>query len=390
MNEYFATCNEILGSTPTNLNPLWILIVLTVGLIIGSYLNVIIYRGSAQYLPEETKYKGKLDSCTPKNSFCPQCLHALSWVENIPLISWIIQGAKCKHCRVPIPVQYPLVEAINALGWTALWIKCPTIGEFLVYAAFLSILICVTAIDLKTLRIPNKITLSGIAILLALIALTSPSKIPSSILSALGAGLLGYFLVEIGKFLFGKKTIKLKNLTEFKLDQKNKAIIIQDEGKSLEDSEPLSLNELFARETDAITIEGEIDNVINKRNSESYSLEIKKDEVKLIIKDKSSAKHEEKVENEAVITGKIKTITMPQEALGMGDVKLLILIGVALGYPDFVHAMTLGAVCALVYAGVLRITALARKNNAPSLIAFGPWLSAASVAIIMFRLLKCP
>jgi leader peptidase (prepilin peptidase)/N-methyltransferase len=48
-------------------------------------------------------------------SHCPHCKHKLSWYENIPLFSWIIQGGKCRHCKAPISLQYPLVEALTSV-----------------------------------------------------------------------------------------------------------------------------------------------------------------------------------------------------------------------------------------------------------------------------------
>lgn len=388
MHEYLNLACACLLTPPNQLNIYWAGLVLIAGLIIGSYLNVVIYRGSAKYLPNETNYKGKLDTCHPKQSFCPQCLHPLSWSENIPLISWIIQGAKCKHCKAPISIEYPTVEGLNALGWVLFWILSPSIGQFLIYATFLSLLIAVTAIDLKTLRIPNKITITGIVILLLLNAATNPCQIGYNILYTLGAGVLGYALVELGKLLFGNKTVKLKVLTEFTLNQKEKLLVVKDADKSLEESEPISTDELFIRNSDTIRISGEIDNIVNKKNQESYALIIKKEQVIIETRPKGLPPHQEIVPQETIVTGKIKEITMPQEALGMGDVKLLMLMAAALGFPNFIHAMTLGAIAGLVYAVILRISAIAKKGNPPSLIAFGPWLSIASIAMVLWTLFK--
>jgi prepilin signal peptidase PulO-like enzyme (type II secretory pathway) len=394
MHEYLSLIAPLLQSPTNQLNPYYLGLVVVVGLIIGSYLNVVIYRGSAKYLPQETKYKGQLDTCHPKNSFCPQCLHPLSWVENIPLISWIIQGGKCKHCKGLISPQYPAVEATNAILWAVLWILCPTVGEFLVYATFTSILIAVTCIDLKVLRIPNKITVIGIAILVALWAAIEPdiTKVGHVFLGILGAGLFGYALVELGKMLFGQKKVKLKTLTEFVLNQKEKTLTIKEDDKTLEGSEPISTDELFIRNSDKISISGEIDNITNKKPQEQCILIIQKDTAHIEIKNKSNPTktHKEIVPHQAVITGKIKEITLPQEALGMGDVKLLMLISAALGYPNFIYAMTLGAILGLIYGGTLRVIAIAKKANAPSLIAFGPWLSLGSILTLLWVLSNAP
>jgi prepilin signal peptidase PulO-like enzyme (type II secretory pathway) len=391
MHEYLLQLHSLLNTDPSGLPTAWLLLVVCTGLIIGSYLNVVIYRGSAKYLGEEIKYKGKLDTCTPKHSFCPECLHPLSWKENIPVISWVVQGAKCKHCKCPIPIQYPAIEALNAITWAVLWKISPNIGEFFIYISFFSILLAVTVIDIKTLRIPNKIIIWGISIILTLTSIYNPSSLPKVLISALGAGALGVALVEIGKLLFGRKSVKLKTLTPFKLDQESKTLVIQEEGKTLDESEPMSTDELFARDSDTITIEGEIENIVPKKVNETHGLIIKKDEVSIRIKENdTNSTHIEKVSRQTTITGKIKEITIPQEALGMGDAKLLILIATGVGFPGFVHSLTLGAILGLVYALVLRIIAIARKGNAPSLIAFGPWLSLATLIVVAYNLLKTP
>ena len=72
------------------------------GLIVGSFLNVVIFR-----LPRGT-------SVVWPASACGNCRRELRWFENIPIVSWVVLGAKCARCRASISVQYPLVEAVTA------------------------------------------------------------------------------------------------------------------------------------------------------------------------------------------------------------------------------------------------------------------------------------
>ena len=126
-----------------------ILTILTVfGLCVGSFLNVLIYR-----IP-----KGEEFVKTP--SHCMTCGHNLSWYENIPLISWLLQGGKCRACGVKLSAQYPVVEALNGAMWllTGLlyrgnWL---TVG---LYCVLFSMLLVLSVIDWRSFTIPNGINL---------------------------------------------------------------------------------------------------------------------------------------------------------------------------------------------------------------------------------------
>jgi leader peptidase (prepilin peptidase)/N-methyltransferase len=126
-----------------------ILTILTVfGLCVGSFLNVLIYR-----IP-----KGEEFVKTP--SHCMTCGHNLSWYENIPLISWLLQGGKCRACGVKLSAQYPVVEALNGAMWllTGLLYR----GDWLtvgLYCLLFSMLLVLSVIDWRTFTIPNGINL---------------------------------------------------------------------------------------------------------------------------------------------------------------------------------------------------------------------------------------
>ena len=126
-----------------------ILTILTVfGLCVGSFLNVLIYR-----IP-----KGEEFVKTP--SHCMTCGHNLSWYENIPLISWLLQGGKCRACGVKLSAQYPVVEALTGAMWllTGLLYR----GDWLtvgLYCVLFSMLLVLSVIDWRTFTIPNGINL---------------------------------------------------------------------------------------------------------------------------------------------------------------------------------------------------------------------------------------
>src|SRR5690606_4333428 len=86
------------------------LFVWLVGLAVGSFLNVVVYR-----LPRD------LSVSQPRWSFCPACGTTLRWHENLPLVGWLIVGGRCRTCRTPISPQYPLVEALTGLVFVTVY-----------------------------------------------------------------------------------------------------------------------------------------------------------------------------------------------------------------------------------------------------------------------------
>ena len=112
------------------------------GVIIGSFLNVLIYR-----IPLK-------EDIAVERSHCMHCGHVLSWYELIPLISWIIQGGKCRACKTKISIQYPIVEALNAILWVGIVLAWGLRWETLLFCICSSILIVLSVIDERTLEIP--------------------------------------------------------------------------------------------------------------------------------------------------------------------------------------------------------------------------------------------
>jgi len=122
------------------------------GLLIGSFLNVCIVRWPA------------LESVVKPRSRCPQCGNLIAWYDNIPVVSWIMLRAKCRHCALPIPWRYPLIEAATALIWIgAAW----TYGynlETLRAAVFGTILLGIAVTDAREYIIPDEFSLGGTAL----------------------------------------------------------------------------------------------------------------------------------------------------------------------------------------------------------------------------------
>ena len=144
------------------------------GLAIGSFLNVVIHR-----LPQQ-------QSIVTPGSRCPGCGYMLRWYDNIPILSWAMLGGRCRKCRAPISIRYPIVELLTAVifvghylvfGWT------PLLAVRLLFAASL---VALFAIDLEHRLLPDAITLPGIVV-----GLTASLFLPPGIIAALIGMLIG-------------------------------------------------------------------------------------------------------------------------------------------------------------------------------------------------------
>ncbi len=163
------------------------------GAIVGSFLNVVILR-----LPRE-----EISIAFPA-SHCPKCEHPLAWYENIPVLSYIVQLGKCRHCKTSISLQYPTVEILTAILTVALvnkfGISIAAAGYFIFSAALLVIIF----IDIHLQIIPDSISLPGI-ILGFLFSFVNPytNWLDSLIGLVVGGGIL--YSVALLYFLWRKQ-----------------------------------------------------------------------------------------------------------------------------------------------------------------------------------------
>jgi leader peptidase (prepilin peptidase)/N-methyltransferase len=135
------------------------------GAAMGSFLNVVIYR-----LPRES-----LSIARPRRSFCPECGHTLAWFENIPILSYLFLGGRCRECRKSIPLRYPLVEFLTLALFFVVTVRemdgfleegpgrLQLFGIYIVHLALVMSAIVVTFIDIDLRIIPNEINYGGVA-----------------------------------------------------------------------------------------------------------------------------------------------------------------------------------------------------------------------------------
>ena len=125
------------------------------GLCIGSFLNVCIYR-----LPVSK-------SIVHPGSRCSNCDTPIAFYDNIPVLSYLWLRGRCRHCRTTIPMRYPMVEILGGLFALGTYLKFGLTVEALIYYIFIAGLLVVTFIDLDHRIIPDAITLPGIPIFFA-------------------------------------------------------------------------------------------------------------------------------------------------------------------------------------------------------------------------------
>jgi leader peptidase (prepilin peptidase) / N-methyltransferase len=168
-------------------------IVFLFGAVIGSFLNVCIYR-----LPRE-------ESVAWPASHCPTCRKPIAWYDNIPIVSYLVLRGRCRACQSPISIRYPLVETANAIGYVGVFWMFGFTAIACAYAALVSALVVVTGTDLSHTMIPDAVTLPGIVVGLLCAALILPISVMESLTGILVGGGLLWFLAWISPYVFGKE-----------------------------------------------------------------------------------------------------------------------------------------------------------------------------------------
>ena len=147
------------------------------GLLFGSLANVVIWR-----VPRG-------ESIVAPGSHCPSCGHAIRWYDNIPVLSWLILGARCRDCGSRIPIRYPAVELLSGVLWLIAALLWGMSIRTIFGVALFYMLMILTFIDLDHLRLPNPVvaSLAGVGILgVALAKLAQVDAVPI----LLGRGLM--------------------------------------------------------------------------------------------------------------------------------------------------------------------------------------------------------
>lgn len=190
------------------------------GAVVGSFANVVIGR-----LPTG-------ESVVRPPSHCPRCKHRLSPFELIPIISWLVLRGRCRHCKQPISVRYPLVELLFAGVFAAFawhWPLAETMLAGLIPIAFLAVLLMAAVIDLETYTLPDVLVIPITVLAILAAALPIPGEVLPPITEALagaaaGAGVI-VLINRIGGLVLRRFADTKERLWPISLDQVNFATL---------------------------------------------------------------------------------------------------------------------------------------------------------------------
>jgi len=156
------------------------------GIMIGSFLNVVIYR-----IPNN-------ESIAFPASKCQSCQTPLKWYHNIPIFSWLALGGKCGFCKDPIAKQYPIVEFVTGLIFVALYMKTGLVWYLPFVAASFAALFALVMIDFKYMAVPDSVNFVALAF-----ALVQPEFLNALMYAVIAAG--GLYLVGILSSFIARK-----------------------------------------------------------------------------------------------------------------------------------------------------------------------------------------
>ena len=162
------------------------LIVFIFGAMIGSFLNVVIYR-----IP-------KGESIVFPSSKCQSCQNALKWWHNIPIFSWLFLRGKCYFCKEKISAQYPLIELLTGLLFVALYFKLGLVWYLPFIAASFAALLALVMIDFKYMAVPDNVNFAAL-----LFALIHPQFLTALMYAAIAAG--GLYLIGLLSSVLARK-----------------------------------------------------------------------------------------------------------------------------------------------------------------------------------------
>ena len=209
--DFFLPLSELLRSSPT------VLVVFSTlfGLMVGSFLNVVIHRlpkmmerewnnNILEFQGQEIPAQAKYTLVSPRSA-CPSCGHQISALENLPIISWLMLGGKCKGCKAAISARYPLVEALTGALIGLVAYQYGYTGTTVFAFIFVFALIALTFIDFDTQLLPDDITLPLLWLGLIFNLNDGFTDIKSAVVGAIAGYLILWSVYWLFKIVTGKE-----------------------------------------------------------------------------------------------------------------------------------------------------------------------------------------
>jgi leader peptidase (prepilin peptidase)/N-methyltransferase len=333
----------------------WTVVFFVLGAVVGSFLNVCIYR-----MPLG-------QSIVSPPSHCPHCNYSIPWYLNIPLVTWLYLKGKCANCGAPISVRYWLVESLTGVVFMLCWLGFgqQSAAGAIVYSIFMALLIVATFVDFDHFIIPDEITLGGIVMgLLASLLVpklhgvaTPGASLIAGFEGAVAGVAVVYGVLRLGKLLFGIRRVKLEPA----------ARVIFTETALVLPGEEISYEELLYRPADTIKLNATIVELCDRCYQ---NVSVRLSARKLFIGDEELDPNN--VPHLEAVTGELQ---LPREAMGLGDVKFMAMIGAFLGWQAIFFSLMLSSVIGS-FVGVALIAA--RKREWSSRLPYGPYIALAA------------
>tara|TARA_B100000809_G_scaffold225655_1_gene236775 strand:+ start:5570 stop:6781 length:1212 start_codon:yes stop_codon:yes gene_type:complete len=365
------------------------------GACFGSFLNVCIWR-----IPNN------MSIITP-GSHCPKCSHPLAWYENIPILAWLVLGARCRWCKSRISVRYPLVEALVAILFVAVWQRAADFGwplpSLFVGWFLVCILVAVSFVDSDHQIIPNKFTYTGLVIAVAAALIwpqthaldritaefaqtvarfwdgiygTRQIVVLDLVLGVILGGGVFWLFSTVGHVILGRDRQQLDPPA---------TIVLTPDNLQIAAAEPTAWKDVLYTDADRVKVIGKVVAADLKDTEPDPCLGPGEDEVKIVADDMSITARGVTVPMTAVerVVVEARQIVLPRLAIGLGDVKLFAVLGAFFGPAGAVIVLVLSCSIGFVAGLGFGIVRLLQGRGWDGSICFGPFISVAALIYLL-------
>lgn len=361
----------------------WTVMFFIFGSIVGSFLNVCIYRipiGENIVFPP---------------SHCPHCKYHIPWYLNIPIFTWIFLRGRCANCGAPISVRYLIVEAMTGILFVLAWLCVghSSVVLAVIYSLVMAALIVASFIDCEHFVIPDVLTLGGVAcgfilsfIFPVLHFTTSPKiALQESIWGIIAGGGILYAISRVGKVFFGQYKQSV---------EEGKKVILSESAIEIGE-EKIPYEEIFYRASDKVLISAQSVELTLLPKVKEEDKEEAKEEVP---EAEDTPLHWENVDvelsadclkigEESWNPSEVKRVevsapevTLPREVMGLGDVKLMAAVGAFLGWKSVIFTLFASSLIGSI-VGVVLI--LSGKHELSSRLPYGPYIAVGTILWMM-------